>query len=233
VFRLVPREKKFFDMFEAQAQNAVSASPILLEITSVKGTERIDPLWAKFINEIERQGDRLARDIIVNAQTTFITPIDREDIYELAKAIDDVVDFVEEAVKKIVEYRIVGDPKLNEFLKVVRESLKRLHEGVLCLRNITADKTNRFELLTAAMVECEHTADRLEDDIIGDSYGVNIIEVLGGSLMDSLTKSDLQRLMDFYNYKRMRREIAEILERAIDACRHVFHVLGNIKIKMA
>lgn len=227
-FNLIPQEVKFFDLLEEQAQNVKRVLEILLEISRGVIT---DPLWARMVSEIEHEGDSIARRLITAIQVTFITPFDREDIYELTRTIDDVLDFIEEAVKKIVDYEILGDEQINSLITLVRESILRVNEGVACLRNM--DEA-RLDKATEQIIRCEHEADRLEDAVIGDSYEVDFAEVLGkehGS--EPVTVADLQKAMDYYNRKRKRREIAEILERAVDSCRHVFHTLGNIRVKHA
>lgn len=215
----------FFAKFEEQAENLKSTSDILLQITQGK---IIDPLWATFLSESEKRGDRLAKELIQKAQSTFVTPFDREDIYELAHTVDDVLDYIEEAVVRIVAYGIIGDKEINMFFGIVRESLQWLYNGILQLKTITS---GRIYEITEKIIECEHQADKLVREIISESYNLNITAILGSTGAAMLTAVDLQRVIDFYNYKRKRREIAEILEKACDACRHVFHTLGNIKLK--
>ncbi len=227
-FSLIPRELKFFDMLENQTLNLIRVLEILLEIS--RGGI-VDPLWARRVNEIEHDGDGITRRLITAIHSTFLTPIDREDIFELTRTIDDVLDLIEEAVKKIVDYEIMGDEELNSLTMLVRESVLRVNEGVACLRKMDG---SRLDKITEHMIRCEHEADRLEDSIIGDSYEVDFAEVLEKKDKgEPITVADLQKAMDFYNRKRKRREIAEILERAVDSCRHVFHILGNIRVKYA
>jgi predicted phosphate transport protein (TIGR00153 family) len=229
--RLIPREEKIFNMFEGQVENYRDASRILLSIAE---SLTVDPLWSKFISETERRADQITREIIQKTQTTFVTPFDREDIYELAKRTDDIFDLVEDAVRKIVDYRIIGDPAINKFIFIVRESLARASEGLICLRNIKDSKGGcKLNDITASMVECEHDADKLVNSIIGVSYRLDVAEILGCPPEKSLTEGDIQKIIDALQYNRMRREIAEILEEAVDACRHVFHTLGNINLKYA
>lgn len=223
---LFPRDPGFFEKLEEQAKNVRDTSKILLEITQQK---IVDPLWVKFLNEAENRGDRLAKELIHKAQSTFVTPLDREDIYALAHTIDDVVDFLEEAVERLVAYKIVGDLDINTFLGIVREALVWMHEGVAQLKTI---ESNRLYEITEKIIECEHAADQLIRRIIAESYDISVCAVLGGvSAAVPLTAVELQKVIDFYNYKRKRREIAEILEKAVDASRHVFHTLSNIKLK--
>jgi len=222
---LFPRNEWFFIKFEEQSKNVLDTSQILLEIINAS---MVDPLWKKFMNKAEGRGDLLAKELIQRAQSTFVTPLDQEDIYELAHTVDNVLDYLEEAVERIVAYGIVGDQDLNSFLGILREALRWLNEGILQLKPV---KFDRFYEINEKIIECEHAADKLIREVIASSYNLDARAILEKSLDSSLTVWDIQKVMNSYNYKRKCREIAEILEKASDACRHVFHILGNIKLK--
>lgn len=223
MFNLFPVEVKFFDLFEKQAEAVKTCLPILLEIAL---SPHIEPLWEKQIQELEQDCDSITKEIIVKAGQTFVTPFDREDIYALAKAIDNVMDFVEEVVVKMVDYKILPDEELKKFLETLRLSIIRVHEGIFKLR-----KFENIDKLQAKMKECEHTADKLVKDIIADSYEISVSDILGQSAGEYPSQKDLQKVFDAYNYRRQRREIAETMEDATDACEKVFHILGNIFLK--
>src|SRR3954469_12228060 len=98
-----PREREFFDLFEASARNLVRAADLLDQML------RNYPETANLSRDIlicEQEGDRLTHDIIQRLNQTFVTPIDREDIIALASALDDVVDFTEEVSDFLVLYKI-------------------------------------------------------------------------------------------------------------------------------
>jgi predicted phosphate transport protein (TIGR00153 family) len=103
VFRLLPREEKFFDLFEQQASHIVSASRALEELTldyaDAKGK-------AQQIKDLEHAGDTLTHEIVRRLNTTFITPIDREDIYALASRLDDVLDLIDAVADRLLLYKI-------------------------------------------------------------------------------------------------------------------------------
>lgn len=225
MFKFIPREVKFFDLFEKQAEAVKSCLPILLEIAS---SQHIEPLWEKRIQELEQNCDSITKEIIVKAGQTFITPFDREDVYALAKAVDDVMDFVEEVVIKMVDYKILPDEDLKKFLETLRLSIMRVHEGLFKLR-----KLENIDELQAKIKECEHAADKLVKDIIADSYEISVSDLLGESPDEYPGRKELQTVFDAYNHKRQRREIAETMEDAVDASERVFHMLGNIYLKFA
>ena len=221
---------KFVEMFEAQAANLLKVSDILHRIYVTDNPLLIDPLWAKDVIEVESDGDKLAADIHKKIKTVNILPqpfLDRDDVTELADRLDNVLDHVEEAVKKLLNYRVAGDPALNEMILVVRESIALIPEGIRCLRNITNDD---LENLIEKIREREHRADRLEDKMINGSYEINVVGITGKNSGDVFTQADAQKVEDAKNFKRMRRELAEIFERAVDACRDIFKTLTNIKL---
>jgi predicted phosphate transport protein (TIGR00153 family) len=103
MFRLVPTEMVFFDLFERAAQNARAGAEALLELL-----ERWDDLEsrAKRIKDIEHAGDELTHEVIERLNRTFITPLDREDIHEIAVRLDDIVDLIDTAVSRIILFKI-------------------------------------------------------------------------------------------------------------------------------
>src|SRR4051794_27982059 len=98
-----PKERQFFDLFEEAGANIVRAAELL---------ERMLEQWpdhgeiARDVLVCEHEGDRITHDIIQRLNSTFVTPIDREDIYALASALDDIVDYIEEVADFLGIYRI-------------------------------------------------------------------------------------------------------------------------------
>ena len=99
----MPREREFYDLFEEAGRNIVLASELL---------ERMLQQWpdhgelGRDIVVCEQEGDRITHDIVQRLNQTFVTPFDREDIYALASALDDVVDYTEEVSDFLALYRI-------------------------------------------------------------------------------------------------------------------------------
>src|SRR5215203_6675548 len=98
-----PKEREFFDLFEEAAANTVRAAQLL---------ERMLEQWpdhgelGRDVVVCEQEGDRITHDIVQRLNSTFVTPIDREDIYALASGMDDIVDFIEETADFLPLYRI-------------------------------------------------------------------------------------------------------------------------------
>jgi predicted phosphate transport protein (TIGR00153 family) len=103
MFNLIPREMAFFDMFRKAAHNMIEGSRLLKEMME----DYTNPLaQARRIKDVEHIGDGITHDIVRKLNQTFITPIDREDIYGLASALDDILDIVEAISDRFVVFKI-------------------------------------------------------------------------------------------------------------------------------
>ena len=106
--RLTPERREFFDLFSRASANAVDIARLLVELLDrfpADGAELIDR-----IKEHEHEGDRLTHEVITLLNRTFVTPFDRDDMYRLATAIDDVCDHVDEAADNIDSYGVTDVP---------------------------------------------------------------------------------------------------------------------------
>src|ERR687885_2107899 len=99
----VPNDREFFDLFEEAGTNIVRAADLLDQMLRAY-PERAD--LARDILICEQEGDRITHDVVQRLNNTFVTPIDREDILELASALDDVVDLIEEVADFLGLYKI-------------------------------------------------------------------------------------------------------------------------------
>ncbi|HJR75626.1 MAG TPA: DUF47 family protein [Nitrospiraceae bacterium] len=103
MFSFLPREEAFFDLFKQAAHNMIEGSRLLKDMME----DFRDPVQkAKRIKEVEHVGDGLTHDIVRRLNQTFITPIDREDIHDLASALDDILDVVEDIADRFVLYKV-------------------------------------------------------------------------------------------------------------------------------
>src|SRR4051795_11336166 len=99
----VGRDTQYFDLFESAATNCMRAAELLEQL--LQGWPDSASL-SRDIVVCEQEGDRITHDIIQRLNQTFVTPIEREDILELASALDDIVDFIEEVADYLALYRI-------------------------------------------------------------------------------------------------------------------------------
>jgi len=117
----------------------------LLTHQSSKSIEGLDALWnfaengtkenANLVRSIEREADELRRILIQELDQTFITPIDREDIYQLSRAIDDVVDYANSTVDEMEIYEVKGDEHIKEMVNILKKAARELNDAVKILKD--------------------------------------------------------------------------------------------------
>src|SRR3954454_993650 len=132
--RLIPRDREFFSLFGEAGANMQRAAELLKELMSSWPDER------GIVREIlicEQEGDRITHDIIHRLNTTSVTPIDREDIYSLASALDDVVDYIEEAADFMGLYRIEAPmEQAQQLTAVLHQACRNIAEALRRLRGL-------------------------------------------------------------------------------------------------
>jgi uncharacterized protein len=197
-----PREREFFDLFEEAGANIVRATDLL---------EHMLDQWpdhgelGRDILVCEQEGDRITHDIIQRLNSTFVTPIDREDIYALASALDDIVDFVEEVSDFMVLYRIEAPmDQAAELARILHQSARALAGAIPRLRT--------FEDIHHYTIE----VNRLEND--------------GDRVVRQALASLFERGIDPMLVIRWK-DIFERLEDAIDSTETTANILEGIVIK--
>jgi uncharacterized protein len=199
---LSSRDRQFFDLFEEAGGNILRAARLLEELLQ-EYPERNE--LAREILICEQDGDRITHDIIQRLNQTFVTPIDREDIYELASALDDVVDYTEEVADYLGLYKIEAPmSQAQDLARVLHAAGRQIAEAMPRLRG--------FKDITHYTVEIN----RLEND------GDRIVREAIASLFDNGIDP-----MVVIRWK----DIFERLEEAIDATEHVANILEGIVIK--
>jgi predicted phosphate transport protein (TIGR00153 family) len=203
-FRLIPREEKFFDLFEQQAANIVAAARTLEELVLDYPDAK-----AKYqqIRDLEHHGDTLTHEVVKKLNTTFITPIDREDIYALASRLDDVLDLIDAVADRLILYRITTPGSgCADLAKVIVKTAEETDRAVHCLRTLSP-----FYLKHCIEVNrLENAADRLLRDLLAGLFdGSDPIEIIKW------------------------KEIYETMEAVTDRCEDVVNVIEGIVLKMA
>ncbi len=137
VFGVLRRKKPF--------SNGESRFFDLLSRQSSKGMEGLEALWAyaehstkenaNVVRNLEREADELRRILIQELDQTFVTPLDREDIYALSRAIDDVVDYANTTVDEMEIYEVRGDEHIKEMVNILRKAARELDDAVKILRD--------------------------------------------------------------------------------------------------
>jgi predicted phosphate transport protein (TIGR00153 family) len=199
---LVSRDRQYFDLFEEAAGNIVRAADLLDQML------RSFPERAELARDIlicEQEGDRITHDIIRRLNETFVTPIDREDIYGLASGLDDVVDYTEEVADYLGLYQIEAPMEQAQRLAhVLLQASRQIAEAMPRLRN--------FDDISHYTVE----VNRLEND--GDRITREAVASLFHGGIDPMV---VIRWKDIF----------ERLENAIDSTERVANILEGIVIK--
>jgi predicted phosphate transport protein (TIGR00153 family) len=198
----MPREREFFDLFEEAGTNIVRAADLLDQM--LRGYPENAGL-ARELLICEQEGDRITHDIIHRINQTFVTPIDREDIHELAAALDDVVDLAEEVADYLGLYKIEAPMEQAQRLAhILLQAARQISEAMPRLRG--------FQDISHYTVEIN----RLEND--GDR--------VSREAMASLFEGGIDPMV-VIRWK----DIFERLESAIDATERVANILEGITIK--
>ncbi len=205
--RFIPKEFNFFDLFEKQVSFAVDASRYFKQV--ILSGEINEDILQK-IRDLEHQGDDAAHTIIAQLNKTFITPFDREDIYALAKELDDVVDMINTILGRMMIYKLSGVNKnLVKFVVMIDDSVNALALAIKGLRN-----TKNSKSVLDACVEIN----RLENE--GDSMRDMVLAELFEKEKDPIMVIKLK-------------EIYQDAETLLDICEDVAHVVESILVKQA
>jgi uncharacterized protein len=201
-FRLIPREEKFFSDFQALADELKRGARLLEDMLA---PER--PAWEKAdeIKEAEHKCDQLTHEIIQRLNRTFVTPLDREDIFNLARSLDDVMDAIDAAGALVRLYR-----------------LESVRVGARELARIVTASTDQVRLAVGAMQEHKglmpHAIEvnRLENE--ADRVHHQAVSKLFEEERDPLTIIKWKETFDF-------------LEDASDRCEDVANVIEGVMVK--
>jgi predicted phosphate transport protein (TIGR00153 family) len=205
--KLLPHDDHFYVLLEESAQNLVKAGVELKKLPLCKKQSQREET-AKRIKDIEHDGDSITHNIFSELNSTFVTPLDREDIHELASALDDVLDHMDGCAHRFVMYKITRVPKaIPQLIDVLILSIQELKNGVHLLRNL--NKTDLLEDTFKKVNEYENQADEIFDQAVADLFAKerNAIQII------------------------KLKEILVGLETATDKCEDAANVLEGILIK--
>ncbi len=201
---LVPRDHVFFDLFTQAGQNSLRAARLLKEMLEHWPDEQG---LAREILLAEQEGDRITHDIVRRLNSTFVTPIDGEDIYGLATQLDDIVDYIEETADFMGLYQI--EAPMEQALAMAEVLVKSCEQLAAALKELRG-----FKGLDHYWIEVH----RLEND--GDRLYRDAVASLFANGIDPMV---VIRWKDIFT----------VLERAVDATETAAHILEGIVIKNA
>jgi hypothetical protein len=203
--RIIPRETKFFDMFAEMASNLTEGA------TTLRGLfqEFKDvPAAVQRIKDIEHKGDDMTHAVVIKLNQTFITPFDREDIHELASALDDVLDYINSAADRLLMYKITYAP--TAALKLAEVIVRQSDE---LSRAVSLLEKNHSKVLEHCVEvnRLENEADAIARDAIGRLF------------QDEKDPIQLIKI----------KELLEVLETATDKAEDAANVLETVILKSA
>jgi len=206
-FLFIPREEKFFELFEDSARNMVKASQVLKEM--IDTWELVGERVAE-IRELEHVGDTITHQIMAQLNRTFVTPFDREDIALLAHTLDDVTDFIDAAADALLIYKIKSPTRrAKELADIIVQAATEVERTMPRLRHRTELK--QIPEYCVEINRLENMADRVFRSAMAE-------------LFDDTT--DIAQIIKW-------REIYEHMESATDRCEDVADVLEGVALKHA
>ncbi len=204
-FSFIPREEKFFDMFERAAKNVEVAARLFRNLAEDWNLK--DPKIQQ-IRELEHEGDIVTHEIMDKLNRTFITPIDREDIHALTGKLDDIIDLIQAITDRMFLYNInKTDKELTELARILETSVEEVNKAITGLRDF-----GRSRRILDYCIEIN----RLENE--GDHVLKNAIAKLFKESGEPL---------EVMKWK----EIYEVTETAIDKCEDVANIIEGIVVK--
>jgi predicted phosphate transport protein (TIGR00153 family) len=205
VLSIIPRDRRFFDLFEQSAALVVKTAQTYVDmLKDYPHRER----YLALIRQMEHDGDETTHRTLQKLDTTFITPFDREDIYSLMKTLDDVIDEIDAAAKRLILYKI--DEVKNALYKqtdVLLRAAQCMESAVRELRNIKKPDGIRTHLIEIHAME---------------NAGDDINHAAAAELYATSTNA-----IDAMKWK----EIYDLTERAIDRCEDVANIIDAIILK--
>jgi predicted phosphate transport protein (TIGR00153 family) len=201
-FRLIPREEKFFDDFTALADRIVSGATLLERMVASD-----PPSWdiALQIKQVENECDALTHNIIQRLNSTFVTPIDREDIHALAKSLDDVMDAIDAAAGVLRRYRMA-----------------QVRYGARELASLTWQAAMQMKVAVEALERRLGVHERAVE--------VNRLENSADDVHDEALRRLFEEERDAITLIKWK-EVLDLLEEATDRCEDVANVLESVVVK--
>ena len=201
-FRLIPKEEKFYGDFEAVAAEICRGARML---EAMLAPDR--PIWdkAEEIKEVEHKCDFLTHEIYQRLNRTFVTPLDREDIYVLARRLDDVIDAIDASATVIKLYQIDKvRPSARDLARLTSEATDQVLHGLRAL-----EKRDGVLACSIEINRIENEADRAHQEAIRELFQEE---------RDPITLIKWKEVLDF-------------IEAATDRCEDVANVLESVVVK--
>ncbi len=205
MFGLIPKEEKFFTMFKERTWNIIEGAELFKEM--IDNFE--DPVGSqRQIKDVEHKGDSITHDIIKKLNKSFVTPLDREDIYALSAALDDVLDLIDASAQRFVMYNVEKPTaEAKELAFIILKSCQTIDKAV----SLLGKKMEHIAEYCVEVNSLENEADRVCREAVS-------------RLFDE--EKDPIQLIKW-------KEIYETLERVTDKCEDAANILESVVVKNA
>jgi predicted phosphate transport protein (TIGR00153 family) len=206
---LVPKDRKFYPLFEEASANLVVISKVLLEMLTTNGMEKRKVLIRQ-IEKLEHTGDEITHRIFKEVGFTFITPFDREDIQRLASVLDDILDFIHGASKRVELYKVDPiHPAMIKLAELIVQSSEQVNIAVSGLRN-----SRNYTRVREALVKINSLENHADD--VFDNAVARLFE-------DNVSALEVMKI----------KEVLSALETATDKCEDAANVMESVIVKFS
>lgn len=205
MFGLIPKDEKFFVMFKEMTTTIIEGAQLLKEMMDHFENPQLSQ---KMIKDVEHKADHLTHDIIKKLNKSFVTPLDREDIYALSGALDDILDLIDASAQRIVMYNVdKPTPAAKELAFLILKSCQAIDKAVALL----GGKLEPIAEYCMEVNSLENEADRVCREAVSQLFD---------------EEKDPIQLIKW-------KEIYETLERATDKCEDAANILESVVVKNA
>ena len=206
---LVPKDRKFYPLFEEASANLVVISKVLLEMLTTNGMEK-RKILIRQIEKLEHTGDEITHRIFKEVGFTFITPFDREDIQRLASVLDDVLDFIHGAAKRVELYKVDPiHPAMIKLAELIVQSSEQVNIAVCGLRS-----SRNYTKVREALVKINSLENHADD--VFDNAVARLFE-------DNVSALEVMKI----------KEVLSALETATDKCEDAANVMESVIVKFS
>ncbi len=205
----MPKEERFHELLDRDTAHLVRAAALFSEIAR---SERLDDRKTKVaqLKALEHDGDLITKEVLTALNSTFITPLDREDIRSLAVDLDDILDYMEGVAQYLILFEITESPSpLNKFAQILAAMVDEIHTATGLIWDMANEK--KINDTVVRISQLENDADALYFTVIADLFksGRDPVEIMKW------------------------KEIYQGLEDACDECKDFTHTLSNVVVKNA
>lgn len=205
------KEDKFYVKLKEQANNIVEGAKVLQQyVNDIENST----VYTQQIKEIENKGDKIVHSIIELLNNSFVTPIDREDIYMVTKRMDDIIDNIETIVHRFIMFNIVSSTEESKiFINLVIRAVKEIEILMSSLSYMNKSKEGR--IISEKIIEIN----KIENE--GDLFFREVVS--------SLFRNKNIEVLDVIKWK----DIYQVFENTLDACENVANIIGGVVTKHA